>query len=445
MVVGLGGGTYLAPAIPVSFGKVEPVSSALQGDWPYQREQPEVVTLGVRPGVAPSTKPPVRIFLGTEDGQYRAERIFVYSVAKHRDPARVYEIHLMKNLAGFNRRGWRTGFTCYRFAIPSLAGDTGKAIYNDVDQIYLADPALLFDLDPGSHGYLAISARDTSVMLIDCERMLPWWNRAAASPGRKGELTNRPAETPGLWGELDGHWNARDLEYAEGRTKCLHYTALHQQPWNPFPEQYSYHPNPLAYLWHDLERQADAEGFEVFDRATPSPGFLALVGSNQPAPVGAAVAGSVGRSHEPAARGRRGDPAGHARRRSCPRLRERGTPSRPCPRLACLARGAVCRGRRPRPVRAPAARRHRLGPERALRPGGPGGAGPASRPGGRRAGQPRLVGTPARRGCDPLPGRELAAGCRPARGCRGADGRHAPGRGAAQAASLAAHRCGRGG
>ena len=264
------------------------MSSALQGDWPYHREQPDVVTLGVRPGVTPSTKPPVRIFLGTEDGQYRAERIFVYSVAKHRDPARVYEIHLMKNLAGFNRRGWRTGFTCYRFAIPSLAGDTGKAIYNDVDQIYLADPALLFDLDLGSHGYLAISARDTSVMLIDCARMLPWWNRAAASPGRKGELTNRPAETPGLWGELDGHWNARDLEYVEGRTRCLHYTALHQQPWNPFPEQYSYHPNPLAYLWHDLERQADAEGFEVFDREAPSPGFLALVGTNQPAPGGAA-------------------------------------------------------------------------------------------------------------------------------------------------------------
>lgn len=264
------------------------MSSALQGDWPYQREQPDVVVLGVQPGVAPSGKPPVRIFLGTEDGQYRAERVFVYSVARHRDPARVYEIHLMKNLAGFNRRGWRTGFTLYRFAIPDLAGGTGKAIYNDVDQIYLADPALLFDLDLGSHGYLAISARDTSVMLIDCARMLPWWNRQAASTGKKGDLTNRPAGTPGLWGELDGHWNARDLEYVEGRTKCLHYTALHQQPWNPFPEQYSYHPNPLAYLWHELERQADAEGFEVFDREAPSPGFLALVGSNLPAAAGPA-------------------------------------------------------------------------------------------------------------------------------------------------------------
>lgn len=247
------------------------------------REHPDKLVLGVVPGHRPSPLPPVRIFLGTEEGQYRAERVFVWSILQVRDPARVYEIHLMKNVAGFDRRGWRTGFTCYRFAIPDFAGRTGKAIYNDVDQIYLADPALLFDLPFDGHGYLAIDARDTSVMLIDCEKMLPWWNRAAASAhGAKGPLTKQPAEVPGLWGELDGHWNARDLEYAEGRTKCLHYTALHQQPWNPFPEAFSYHENPLAYVWYDLERGADAVGYEVFTRESPSPQFAAVLGSNQP-------------------------------------------------------------------------------------------------------------------------------------------------------------------
>ena len=86
---------------------------------------------------APSTLPPVRIFLGTEEAQYRAERIFFWSIEKFRDPARTYEIHLMNNVAGFDRKGWRTGFTKYRFAIPDFAGRQGKAIYNDVDQIYL--------------------------------------------------------------------------------------------------------------------------------------------------------------------------------------------------------------------------------------------------------------------------------------------------------------------
>ncbi|MEZ5906778.1 MAG: ELM1/GtrOC1 family putative glycosyltransferase [Geminicoccaceae bacterium] len=251
--------------------------------WPFFRADPTPVVLGVRPGATPSELPPVRIFLGTEEAQYRAERIFFYSIEKVRDPGRVYEIHLMKNVTGFDRSKWRTGFTNYRYAIPAFAGGTGKAIYNDVDQIYLADPALLFDLEMGDHGYLAISAKDTSVMLIDCERMLPLWNRETAARLGKHALIDKPSATPGLWGQLDGHWNARDQEYVEGLTKCLHYTALHQQPWHPFPEAYSYHPNPLAYVWYDLERAADAEAYEVFTSDAPSPDFAAAIGSNQPA------------------------------------------------------------------------------------------------------------------------------------------------------------------
>ena len=80
----------------------------------------------------------------------------------------------------------------------------------------------------------------------------------------------------------DPHWNARDQEYVEGLTKCLHYTALHQQPWHPFPGDYSYHPNPLAYIWYGLEREADAAGYQVFTRAAPSPDFAAVLGSNRP-------------------------------------------------------------------------------------------------------------------------------------------------------------------
>ncbi|MEZ5845133.1 MAG: ELM1/GtrOC1 family putative glycosyltransferase [Geminicoccaceae bacterium] len=260
-------------------------SSANTAGWPFFRYAPDCITLGVRPGVEPSDKPPVRIFLGTEEAQYRAERIFFYSIEKVRDPARVYEIHLMKNLEGFDRRKWRTGFTNYRYAIPELAGGKGLAIYNDVDQIYLADPALLFDLPMDDHGYLAISAKDTSVMLIDCERMFPVWNRTTASSMGKHALINKPAATPGLWGHLDGHWNARDQEYVEGLTKCLHYTALHQQPWHPFPELFSYHPNPLAYIWYDLEREADAQGYELFDIDRPSPNFEAVLGRNDRDPA----------------------------------------------------------------------------------------------------------------------------------------------------------------
>jgi mitochondrial fission protein ELM1 len=258
------------------------MDSSTARSWPYFREQPECVVLPPRPGVTPSPKPPVRIFLGTEPAQYRAERIFFWSIERHRDPARTYEIYRMSDLAGFDRRGWRTGFTKYRFAIPELAGGTGRAIYNDVDQIYLADPAELFDLEMGEHGYLAISPEETSVMLIDCAKMLPLWNRTTAAREGKHALIKKPAAVPGLWGPCDPHWNARDQEYVEGRTKCLHYTALHQQPWEPFPDDYSYHPNPLAYIWHDLEREADAAGYQIFGPDRPSPTFTELAFANEP-------------------------------------------------------------------------------------------------------------------------------------------------------------------
>jgi mitochondrial fission protein ELM1 len=255
------------------FDSIRRISGGSVDEGPRFRHRPDCVTLPPRTGVTPADAPPVRIFLGTEDGQYRAERVFLFSVQKYRDPARTYEIHLMKNLAGFTRGPWRTNFTNYRFAIPDYAGREGLAIYNDVDQIYLDDPAKLFDTPLDGRGFLAVSADDTSVMLLDCAKMAEWWNLEAASSSSKSELLAGPAGEQGTWGPLDPHWNARDMEYEAGRTMCLHYTALHTQPWRPTPDQYSYHPHPLADLWHDLEREADAAGFLAFTQDNPSHGF----------------------------------------------------------------------------------------------------------------------------------------------------------------------------
>src|SRR5262245_38299057 len=199
-----------------------------------ERRAPERIVLGVRPGFLPNGKPPVRIFLGTEASQFRPERVLAWSIEQVRDPARVYEIHLMKEIAGFDRSGWTTGFTNYRFAIPEWAGGSGRALYNDEDQIYLSDPALLFDADMGGHGFLAIAPRESSVMLIDCARMAGVWNLAAARRGTKKDLLRRAVEVPGLFGLCHPQWNARDDEYDERRSHCLHYTTLHTQPWRPF-------------------------------------------------------------------------------------------------------------------------------------------------------------------------------------------------------------------
>jgi hypothetical protein len=224
-----------------------------------RRERPQCVRYPADPAAQASTKPPVRIYLGTEEAQHRAERVFLWSIWKHRDPARVYEIYLMDDLEHFDRSDWKTGFSRYRFAIPALAGQKGRAIYNDVDQIYLDDPAHLFDLDMGDRACLSITQRETSVMLLDCEKLGPLWTWDDALTRKKKHFRALAAD---LWGPLDACWNARDSEYRPGESKLLHYSTLHTQPWQPFPEMLRYRQHELAEVWTELEREADAAGFD---------------------------------------------------------------------------------------------------------------------------------------------------------------------------------------
>jgi hypothetical protein len=234
------------------------------------RIAPECLALAPRTGTPASDLPPVRIFVGSEPAQHRAERVFVWSIERVRDPGRRYEIHVMKELAGFAPRRWTTGFTHYRFAIPHFAGAQGRAIYNDVDQVYRCDPGLLFDGDLDGCGFRSVRPDDTSVMLLDCERMAEHWTLARARRETKRRLHDRARALPGIWGSLDPAWNVRDGERPLADAHLIHYTTLHTQPWRPFPERYAYQPNPVGAVWHALEAEADARGFLLRTRERPS-------------------------------------------------------------------------------------------------------------------------------------------------------------------------------
>jgi len=241
---------------------------------PGHREVPTLYRIAAQGDV--SAKPPVRIYVGTEPMQYRAERVFIWSLLKVRDPAREYQVYLMKDLVGFSRSGWKTGFKTYRYAVPSLAGCRGRAIYNDVDQVYLADPAEFFDLDMGGCGVLCVDDRDSSVMLMDCASMGEVWTREDAESKDQHKVFRRAARERGLWGRLPARWHARDAEYEAGKSMLLHFTTLHKQPWHPFPRDIKYEVNEVADVWHALEREADESGFTPWTREHPSDHQLAL-------------------------------------------------------------------------------------------------------------------------------------------------------------------------
>lgn len=231
---------------------------------------PECIHLAPEEGAELSGKEPVRIFLGTEPGQYRATRVFVWSVMQVRDKTRPYEIHLMSNLTGIDRTDWKTGFTNYRYAIPHFAGNKGRAIYNDVDQVYLSDPAILFDMEMDGKGVLATSEKENSVMLIDCEAMASHWALSHVQSGKKHAYFKGVVSENNLFGAMPGTWNSLDGQHPIEEINCLHYTTLHAQPWKPFPDVLKYQENPLGKVWHDLEQQADADGYLLFTRDLPS-------------------------------------------------------------------------------------------------------------------------------------------------------------------------------
>ncbi|HEY2772647.1 MAG TPA: ELM1/GtrOC1 family putative glycosyltransferase [Candidatus Binatia bacterium] len=251
------------------------------------RDLPQKIVLPARPDSAPSDKPPVRIYVGTEAGQYRAERVFIYSVDKVRDLSRDYEIHLMKDVRGYDRRWWLTGFTNYRFAIAEWAGPTGRAIYNDVDQVWLSDPAELFDSDMHGKGFLAISPDDTAVMLIDCERMRTLWTRDIVSHKPRKQIEKASTHE---WGQLEACWHARDFDYVPGYSKCLHFTTIHEQPWHPLPGQYVYMPSPVHDIWHAMEKEADDREYCAFDFTTAETLYTGFVARMRAARMGGTVA-----------------------------------------------------------------------------------------------------------------------------------------------------------
>lgn len=224
--------------------------------------QPLVFVTDPEPGVAPSDKPAVRIFLGTEPRHYRAERVFVWSVLKHRDPTRRYEIHLVKDIAGIARDGWPDAFSNYRFGVPGWAGGEGRAIWNEVHQVYRVDPAILFDMDLKGAGYAATTPHDGDVMVIDCAAMAPHWsldglNRGELRPNTSHAWT--PLPPPGL----------------------VSFAVPHTQPWQPFPERFNYRPAPNNDVWTALEREADAAGFSLFTKARPCRRYAELLDQYQ--------------------------------------------------------------------------------------------------------------------------------------------------------------------
>lgn len=241
------------------------------------RQSPVLLRLNPEPGIAASSQPPVRIYVGTESKLYQAERLLVWSILKVRNPARSYEIYLMKDLKGFQRRGWDTAFSGYRYAIPTLSGRTGRAIYNDVTQIYLSDPADLFDCDMNGAAVLSFGSRTSSPMLLDCEKLSIVWTIQDAKAKQRHADFDKQVHVLNYWKKLPSRWESHDLRSRSAKTNVLYRTDLAAQSQQSITDMINSSSFSDRYL-DAMERAADTAQFRLFTEDHPSARYKQLLG-----------------------------------------------------------------------------------------------------------------------------------------------------------------------
>jgi hypothetical protein len=185
---------------------------------------------------------PMRVFIGADVSQLLGARVLEYSIRRYCpapvvcDTMQGVQIKMPKD----SKNQPRTQFSFNRFAIPKLAGYSGRAVYLDADMQVFRDFRELYDLPfNGATVLYAPSSneargRQFSVLLLDCERL--HWDTDEIVRG----LDEERYDYDGLMKEMcivpeeqvqpgiPPQWNSLE-EYEEGKTGLIHYTDMHTQ------------------------------------------------------------------------------------------------------------------------------------------------------------------------------------------------------------------------
>lgn len=210
----------------------------------------------------------IKIFIASEPGNEKAEQTLDWSIRN--TTSGPFEITWMTDALpewqDWNRGregrkqnsgvGWKTNFSCFRWAIPELCGFQGRAIYLDVDQLLIKDIRQMWKLPMNDAAYLSIRPERTDVMLMDCSKFnAPWWRSLEymRPSGKNQKYYRMLVEKNSKVGELDGIYNCLDGDGFSDKTRLIHYTKMDTQPWNPFPDVLNYRPHKnkqVSDLWH---------------------------------------------------------------------------------------------------------------------------------------------------------------------------------------------------
>ena len=218
------------------------------------------------------------IFVGMDRSQLFAFQVLEHSIRRYSSVQ--LNIHPLDNQrAGIPapenlNHGARTGFSFVRFAIPSLMGYQGRALYLDADMLVFRDIQELFHWDMDNHHILIVGdtgntrfknfwarkrQRQCSVMLLDCEKCQWDADKIVNGLGKDYSYEELMYEFCILSDleiatTLPFRWNS--LEHLDANTGLIHYTDMQMQPWvDPI--------NPLGYIWVNEVRSMIAQDSRV--------------------------------------------------------------------------------------------------------------------------------------------------------------------------------------
>ncbi len=182
---------------------------------------------------------PIQIYLGTETGLWLPVEVLKHSI-RTKTKAQV-EFHDVRIIHIKHRSRVNLGLNFHRYFIPEVLGFKGRAIYLDAHSLCFGDVAELFDLDMKGVGVLAKPmeggfARDTHVMLFDCEKLKHWkveeWIKAIDKKpvllrDYVGVTPNSPFAKD--FADLPEEWNVTDR--MKPGAKILNYHNPFNVPW----------------------------------------------------------------------------------------------------------------------------------------------------------------------------------------------------------------------
>jgi hypothetical protein len=245
--LGVDGGTSYSNA----FQHLENKTKLQTGQASYNSQFKGIATTLMTTGVdfAPlDVESPIKVFVGTQPEQMLAFKVLEHSIRRHCSMS-IDVIPLFEaveaarinipNPSNPDLRP-RTPFSFQRFAIPSLKGYCGRAIYLDSDMQVFKDIKELWMWPLDGSDLLTVqepvstSRRPQfSVMVLDCER-LSWDVGKLIGDLEAGRWTYEQfmyemAPANRVASVLPSGWN--DLERHTPRTALTHYTDMDSQPW----------------------------------------------------------------------------------------------------------------------------------------------------------------------------------------------------------------------